>query len=74
MMAERERLAEEVYSKRVRVVSIKSIQSQKGNGSNAIPCDFCGRGMASYSLIFDGLFDGVQILKRCCPECVKVFT
>lgn len=73
MVAERERLTEEVFSKRVKVVDIKPIVRKKDDGYNTVPCDFCGRGMASHNLIFDGLFNGIRILKRCCPECAKAF-
>ena len=39
-----------------------------------IKCDICKMSTASYDVFVDGIIDKVVVLKRCCNECVKLFS
>jgi|GEM_PF-2514722 len=62
-----------VGSPDVRVVSISPISDQVKR-LKAISCDLCDTGMASYDVFIDGIITKVNVLKRCCDQCVKSFS
>jgi hypothetical protein len=56
----------------VRAVSISPI-SEQVKSLKVISCDLCDTGMASFDVFVDGIITKVNVLKRCCDQCVKSF-
>lgn len=56
-----------------RAVSISPISDQVKR-LKVISCDLCDTGMASYDVFIDGIITKVNVLKRCCDQCVKSFS
>jgi hypothetical protein len=62
-----------VHSPYVRAVSISPIPDQVKH-LKAISCDLCDTGIAAYDVFVDGIITKVNVLKRCCDQCVKSFS
>jgi hypothetical protein len=56
-----------------RAVSISPI-SDEVKRLKVISCDLCETGMAAYDVFIDGMITKVNVLKRCCDQCVKSFS
>jgi hypothetical protein len=67
------RVATTSVSSDSRVVSISPI-SDEVRRLKVISCDLCDTGMASYDVFIDGIITKVNVLKRCCDQCVKSFS